>query len=97
MRHPANRSVELGTATTDATGALSLQVTIPSTLPPGEHTVVALGVAPDGTTRAIKLAGTTTATGGLAVTGRDVVGLAAAALLSRRGADRFGRRRRLPA
>jgi len=64
VRHPANRAVELDTATTDATAALSLQVTIPPTLPPGEHTVVALGIAPDGTTRAMKLlvtvAGTTT-------------------------------------
>lgn len=94
VRYPANRSVELDTATTDATGALSLQIT------PSCHrasTPWSPSSPPDGTTRAMKLSVTVAGTtrhrrpGGRR---RDVIGLAAAALLSRRGADRFGCRRR---
>ncbi|WP_433040426.1 putative Ig domain-containing protein [Dactylosporangium sp. CS-033363] len=45
----------LGTVTTDGTGSFSLQITVPPSLEAGQHHVVAMGVAPDGTTRAMKL------------------------------------------
>lgn len=43
-------SFDLGTAATDSAGALSTSVSIPAGLAPGEYTVSAVGVTPDGAT-----------------------------------------------
>lgn len=58
-------AVFLGTATTDANGAFSTTVTIPTTAAPGNHTITATGINPDGTPRVLSVAVTIpfTATG----------------------------------
>ncbi|WP_433220172.1 putative Ig domain-containing protein [Dactylosporangium sp. CS-047395] len=96
--------VNLATVLTDANGDFSAPVTIPVGLASGQHRVVAQGVAPDGTARAMALsvsvAGTVPAAGGrLPVTGAGVVpmaltGLALAALGL--ALALFGRRQSLP-
>ncbi len=44
-------ATSLGTATTDGNGAFSVEVTLPAGLANGSHTLVASGVAPDGSAR----------------------------------------------
>ncbi|WP_433043525.1 fibronectin type III domain-containing protein [Dactylosporangium sp. CS-033363] len=75
----------LGTAVTDASGNFSKAVTVPASLAAGAHTLVAQGVAPDGTARAMKLAVTVPAArsgGSLPVTGDPVGPVAGAGLLA---------------
>jgi titin len=45
----------LGSVVTDANGDFRRAITVPATLAAGAHTAVAQGVAPDGTTRAMRL------------------------------------------
>ncbi|UWP79133.1 putative Ig domain-containing protein [Dactylosporangium fulvum] len=73
---------ELKTVTTDGSGNFSTSVTVPSTLTSGKHTVVALGAAPDGSIRVMKLIITVTAGDTLAVTGDNITSLCASALMS---------------
>jgi hypothetical protein len=89
--------IVLGTVVTDAQGSFRKAVTVPVALL-GSHTMVAQGVAPDGTPRAMKLAITVAVSGqggGLAVTGSAVFAVVLLGLaLSVVGAVlRFGRRR----
>jgi hypothetical protein len=69
----------LGTAVTDGNGNFSKPITVPPGLVVGAHTIVAQGVAPNGTPRAMKLAVTVarkrSSGGGLAVTGNNIAGL----------------------
>lgn len=53
----------LGSVLTDAAGDFAEPVTVPSTLAAGEHTLVAAGVAPDGTDRFLRMAVTIAASG----------------------------------
>ena len=64
----------LGTFTTDANGNFQAPVTLSEQLSAGHHTVVAMGVAPNGSPRSMALAVTVASdTGaGLAVTGPAV-------------------------
>lgn len=65
--------VSLGTVVTDATGSFSVEVTVPADLANGTHTLVATGIAPDGSTRNLVI--TVTVSGGVATlanTGFDV-------------------------
>ncbi len=41
--------LELGTTTADATGFMSIEVTLPEDFPAGDHTLSATGFSPDGT------------------------------------------------
>jgi titin len=59
----------LGTVVTDGDGEFRRLIAVPSDLPPGWHTVVALGIAPDGSSWAMTIAIEFL---GLAVTGTDV-------------------------
>ena len=43
-----SQPVLLGTATADASGVATLEATIPANATPGTHTIVASGIAPDG-------------------------------------------------
>ncbi|GAA0915363.1 hypothetical protein GCM10009557_88260 [Virgisporangium ochraceum] len=76
--------IALGTVVTDGAGAFSKAVTVPANLAAGDHTVIALGAAPDGTVRAMKLAVTVAADNDddLPVTGPDAVRLALLGLLT---------------
>jgi titin len=65
----------LGTAVTDAGGDFRRSVTVPAALATGPHTVVAQGVAVDGTARVMSLAVTVGVVHGLAVTGASQVGV----------------------
>ena len=67
----------LGTVVTNSRGNFSKPVTIPAGLAAGSHTVVAQGVAPNGSTRAMKLAVTVAAPGGLPSTGDSASTVAA--------------------
>lgn len=69
--------IVLGTVVTDAQGNFRKAVTVPAALR-GSHTMVAQGVAPDGTPRAMDLAITVAVSdrrGGLAVTGSAISAL----------------------
>ncbi|WP_433053507.1 beta strand repeat-containing protein [Dactylosporangium sp. CS-033363] len=74
--------VVLGTATTDANGSFTKQVTIPASIPAGSHNLVASGVDSSGNTHQIRMPVTTAAatssggSGGLPVTGAPVAILA---------------------
>lgn len=96
----------LGTTTTDTAGTFKLATQIPTGFS-GAHTIVAVGLAPDGTTRITALGVTvtaaTTTSGGLAVTGTPTgrITLLGVALLLLGTAIRAGladrpRRRTLP-
>lgn len=61
----------LGTAVTDATGAFRLTVTVPTDLPAGAHTFVALGTDPAGEPYAMRLPVTVPAAAPMADTGAD--------------------------
>jgi LPXTG-motif cell wall-anchored protein len=74
----------LGSVVTDAAGAFRTTVTVPSTLEAGQHSLVASGIAPDGSERLMRLDVTVTAAGAqLASTGASplVPALAGAAAL----------------
>lgn len=70
----------LGTATTDANGGFTKQVTIPATLAAGQHNLVASGVDTAGNIHQIRMPVTITVTstssGHLPVTGAPITGLA---------------------
>ncbi|WP_433211891.1 beta strand repeat-containing protein [Dactylosporangium sp. CS-047395] len=75
--------VVLGTATTDANGSFTKQVTIPASIPAGSHNLVASGVDSNGNTHQLRMPVTTAAastpssgSGGLPVTGASVTVLA---------------------
>ncbi|GII25861.1 hypothetical protein Pme01_54580 [Planosporangium mesophilum] len=89
----------LGSVVTDASGAFSKAVTIPTNLATGTHTAVAQGVAPDGTARAMALAITVAApSSALPVTGVALTTLVLFAVALTAGGVvlvRLGRRRRV--
>ncbi|GAA2607317.1 beta strand repeat-containing protein [Paractinoplanes durhamensis] len=69
----------LATGVTDRSGKLRLPVTLPADLAPGKHTVLAYGVAPDGSTRRLTLTVTVAAKaddGGLPTTGVNALSTA---------------------
>ncbi|MER7277255.1 fibronectin type III domain-containing protein [Dactylosporangium sp. NPDC000244] len=75
----------LGTAVTDASGNFTKTVTVPADLTAGAHTVLAQGVAPDGTARAMKLTVTVappSSSAALPVTGDPVARTALSGLLA---------------
>jgi hypothetical protein len=81
-----SKATVLGTAVTDARGSFSATVTVPPALAGEDHTFVSLGVAPDGTARAMKLVVTVKphagdGGGGLPVTGANGAWIALAALI----------------
>jgi LPXTG-motif cell wall-anchored protein len=59
----------LGTVVTDATGSFSVQVQVPAGLAAGRHSLVASGVAPDGTERFLRMNVTVDAAGVATVDG----------------------------
>ncbi|MFI5910162.1 fibronectin type III domain-containing protein, partial [Dactylosporangium sp. NPDC051541] len=72
--------VVLGTATTDASGSFTKQVTIPATVAAGQHNLVASGVDTNGNIHQIRMPVTTTTatstgSGALPVTGAPITGL----------------------
>lgn len=71
--------VTLGTAVTDVDGAFTLPVTVPASLGAGRHTVVAQGVAPDGTPHA--MAAAVTVSTGLPTTGAPLTAIVTTGLL----------------
>jgi hypothetical protein len=72
--------LNLGTVITDGNGNFTKPVTIPLNLVNGLHQVIAQGVAPDGTPRAMKLS-VTVARSHLAVTGSPILDIAVTGLL----------------
>jgi titin len=87
--------IELGTVVTDAYGNFSKPVTIPADLANGHHSLVAAGVAPDGSTHAMKM-GVDVATSSLAATGTSLVDyliLGLLLLVTGAGLANWGRRR----
>lgn len=90
--------LELGTVVTDGDGNFTKPVSVPDGLANGSHEIVALGAAPDGTPRAMKLDVLVArpAGRGLPVTGADIAHLQAVGLLALCvgvALVRFGRRR----
>jgi LPXTG-motif cell wall-anchored protein len=59
----------LGTVTTDENGSFRLEVVIPADLPAGEHSLVASGIAPDGSERFIRMNVTVDADGNATIDG----------------------------
>jgi hypothetical protein len=80
--------IVLGSVVTDGAGSFRRAVTVPATLAAGHHSLVASGVAPDGTSRFLRMDVTVSPVShraGLAYTGVDVIvpllgGLAAVAV-----------------
>jgi hypothetical protein len=80
----ASAPTHIGSATTDANGAFSTSVKIPSSTGPGTHTISASGLAPDGTTRVLSVTITVTAaapTSTVAFTGSNLATTAAVGAL----------------
>ncbi|RBY74433.1 hypothetical protein DQ238_21915 [Geodermatophilus sp. TF02-6] len=81
--------IVLGTVVTDADGDFSKPVTVPTDLAPGQHSLVASGIAPDGTERFLRMDVTVAADGvatvGTAADGTATVGTATVAAASTPG------------